>query len=66
MPEVYCTVNTCQYYQHGNKCTANKIVIQSDNAGGHSSGEQLSQLSVTPAETNDATCCQTFIKYNQA
>lgn len=34
MPDVNCTVNTCQYWKNGNLCKAQNIVVQSDAAGG--------------------------------
>lgn len=60
MPELNCTVNTCQYWQQGNQCTADHIIIQSDEAGGFSPNAQLDSLTATPAKSKDATCCQTF------
>lgn len=63
MPDVHCTVNTCQYYKNGNLCTADNIVVQTDNAGGFSPNAQLDSLDATPANSKDATCCQTFKKH---
>lgn len=60
MPELNCTVNTCKYYAPNNQCTAQQIIIQSDGAGGFSQNAQLNQLAPTPADSIDATCCQTF------
>jgi len=60
MPDVNCTVDTCQYWQNSNLCKAKQIVIQSDEAGGFSPNAKLEQLSATPATTIDETCCQTF------
>ena len=61
MPDVNCTVNTCKYWSNSNLCTAQQIIIQSDvQGGGISPQANLSTLQVTPANTNDETCCQTF------
>ncbi len=60
MPDVNCTVNDCKYWTNKNLCTAQQIVVQSDEAGGFSPNTQLSQLSATPAKTKDGTCCQTY------
>jgi len=60
MPDVNCTVNTCKYWNNGNRCTAKNIIIQSDAAGGVSPSANLSDLKQTPARSKDETCCQTF------
>ena len=60
MPNVHCTVNTCTYWQSGNFCNADNIVIQNNQNGGFPPNAQLSNLSATPASTIDDTCCQTF------
>jgi hypothetical protein len=60
MPDVSCTVNTCKYWENGNACKADTIIIQSDLSGGVSPNTQLSQLDQTPASSKDETCCQTF------
>ncbi|MCW2278967.1 DUF1540 domain-containing protein [Heliophilum fasciatum] len=60
MPDVNCTVNNCHYWDSGNLCTAKQIVVQNDQNGGFSPNAQLSQLTATPAQKNDETCCQTF------
>lgn len=60
MPDVHCTVDTCKYWNSGNLCAAQQIVIQNDAEGGFSPNAQLSSLAATPAESEDETCCQTF------
>lgn len=60
MPDVNCTVDTCGYWQNGNLCKAQNIIIQSDGKGGFSPNAKLDQLNATPAATIDETCCQTF------
>lgn len=60
MPDVNCTVDNCQYWTSGNLCKAQQIVIQNDEDGGFSPNAELKNLSATPAESNDDTCCQTF------
>ena len=59
MPDVNCTVNSCKYWQNGNLCNAQNIVVQSDAAGGFPPNAKLDQLNATPASTIDDTCCQT-------
>jgi hypothetical protein len=62
MPDVNCTVNNCKYWTKGNLCEAQQIVIQNDQEGGFSPNSELKQLSATPADSEDETCCQTFKK----
>lgn len=62
--EVYCTVNTCDYWGQGNHCFAQKILITRDSAGDQwpdsVDAPQASTLPPTPAENCMATCCKTF------
>lgn len=60
MPDVNCTVNNCHYWQQGNLCNADNIVVQSDEAGGFPPSASLDNLNSTPADSKDQTCCQTF------
>jgi hypothetical protein len=60
MPDVNCTVDTCKYWTGGNLCEAQQIVIQNDSEGGFSQNAKLKELSATPANSVDETCCQTF------
>jgi hypothetical protein len=60
MPDVNCTVNNCKYWEDGNLCSAQQIVVQNDEEGGFSPDAKLKQLNPTPAKSNDDTCCQTF------
>ena len=60
MPDVNCTVDNCKYWNGGNLCEAQQIVIQNDENGGFSPSAKLKELAATPASNNDDTCCQTF------
>ena len=60
MPDVNCTVNNCKYWEDGNLCNAQQIVIQNDDQGGFDPQAKLDNLSPTPAKDTDETCCQTF------
>ncbi|MDD2421249.1 MAG: DUF1540 domain-containing protein [Heliobacteriaceae bacterium] len=60
MPNINCTVDNCTYWNNGNTCTAKQIVVQNDRSGGFPPDSNLAQLSPTPAQKNDETCCQTF------
>ena len=66
--EVYCTVDNCHYWADGNHCTAEKILITSDEIGNaypestdvSSTADIARQHGHTPAQNCAATCCKTF------
>ncbi|HEY8463833.1 MAG TPA: DUF1540 domain-containing protein [Bacillota bacterium] len=60
MPDVNCTVDNCEYWTNGNLCKAKQIVIQNDSEGGFPPDAKLDNLSTTPADSVEDTCCQTF------
>lgn len=45
MPNLKCTVDTCNYWGNGNNCTADGIEVNNQ---------------VSSAETSDDTICKTF------
>ncbi|GAB6180595.1 hypothetical protein JCM14036_19140 [Desulfotomaculum defluvii] len=65
MPDVTCTVSNCKYYTEGNLCTAQQIIVQNDGQGGGIKPDaNMHNLSQTPANSVDDTCCQTFKNVN--
>lgn len=68
--EVYCTVNNCHYWNQGNKCHANKILISSDSVGANEpdsyDATTMSTSMQTPCDTCMETCCKTFVVKNSA
>ena len=69
--EIYCSVNTCHYWDSGNHCKANKIMVTSDAVGDSMpdsfDAPQASQSPATPVNTCMETCCKTFVsRDNQA
>ncbi|HEY8450574.1 MAG TPA: DUF1540 domain-containing protein [Bacillota bacterium] len=66
--EVYCTVSNCHYWDDGNRCGADKILITSDRVGdrfpdavdANQVQQIIDQAGQTPAENCMATCCKTF------
>lgn len=68
MPQqhIHCTVNNCHYWQTGNKCAANEIVVVSDSfaaaAPDRVDANMAKQLQMTPSNTCMETCCKTFVK----
>jgi hypothetical protein len=63
---IHCIVNNCHYWQQGNRCAANEIVITSDNFGSTNpdtiDATQASTLEPTPASSCMETCCKTFVE----
>lgn len=69
--EIYCSVNTCHYWDSGNHCKANKIMVTSDAMGDGMpdsfDAPQASRAPATPVNTCMETCCKTFVsRDNQA
>lgn len=66
--EVYCTVNNCHYWDEGNLCGADKILITLDKISREYSNEVdvnrlamlVDEVGTTPAESGAETCCKTF------
>lgn len=62
--EVYCTVNSCDYWGQGNHCFAQKILVASDAAAAQWNdavdAPQASTLPGTPVHNCESTCCKTF------
>lgn len=62
MPEVRCTVNNCYYWDNGNICAAESILVISDEAVGRidKQDEEIGEIGQTPARISKETCCYTF------
>lgn len=65
--EVYCTVNNCYYWDDGNRCGAERILITLDKIGrqleasdDHNIQGVIAQAGPTPADHSMETCCHTF------
>lgn len=65
---IHCIVNDCHYYQQGNKCVANEILIATDQFGASQPEEidaqMASQLTPETAGTCMETCCKSYIPKN--
>jgi len=63
--EIYCTVSNCRYWEAGNQCKADKILVTSDNTAGQApeavDAPRASTLEATPTSSCTATCCKTFV-----
>lgn len=62
MPEVRCTVNNCYYWDKGNVCVAESILVISDEALARigKDDEEFGEIGQTPARISKETCCYTF------
>ena len=69
MPQhIHCTVNNCYYWETGNICLAEEILITSDRVAtqygesvdANAVKELAEQSGLTPAENAMETCCKTF------
>ncbi|WP_031515756.1 DUF1540 domain-containing protein [Desulfofalx alkaliphila] len=67
---IHCSVNNCHYWQNGNKCMANEIVVVSDDFGAQQpdyvDASLAQQIAPTPAENCMQTCCKTFVHKNSS
>jgi hypothetical protein len=57
-------VSNCHYWQQGNLCDANEILVTSDQVGSAQpdsyDAPQAATVPGTPVDTCMATCCKTF------
>lgn len=62
---IHCLVDNCHYWQNGNKCQANEIIVTNDQFGSSNpdtiDAKMAMQLSPTPADNCMETCCKTFV-----
>lgn len=62
---IHCLVDSCHYWNQGNICQANEIMVTSDSFGASQPEEvdarQSKTLSTTPVDSCMDTCCKTFI-----
>ena len=69
---IHCIVNDCHYWEQGNKCVANEILVTTDDFGAKYREEIDAHMAaqLTPQSAGDCmtTCCKSFIpkdsKYN--
>ena len=62
---IHCIVNNCHYWQEGNNCVANEILVATDEFGANYPEEIDAHMAsnLTPQTAGDCmtTCCKTFI-----
>jgi len=62
---IHCIVSDCHYWNQGNMCRANEILVSTD-AFGNSQPDKIDatmakQLTPATAGTCMATCCKTYV-----
>lgn len=65
MPKVYCSVANCYYWDEGNLCGADAIMVEVDAHADHDfneevGGEMINTTHQDQAEHSRDTCCHTF------
>lgn len=62
--QIHCIVNDCHYWNQGNMCHANEILVSTDEFSNKQSGQvdttTAKQLTPTSAGNYMATCCKTY------
>lgn len=62
---IHCIVHDCHYWQQGNMCVANEILVATDKFGAeepdHVDCSATQQLSPESAGTCMDTCCKTYV-----
>ena len=62
---IHCSVSNCHYWNQGNTCQANEIVVASDQFGQTQpdsvDATQAASLPATTVQTCMETCCKTFV-----
>ena len=65
---IHCSINNCHYWNQGNKCEANEIIVMADTQG-HSYPDKIDATqsnSISPMSVSSCmeTCCKTFVPQN--
>ncbi|MDW7675099.1 MAG: DUF1540 domain-containing protein [Bacillota bacterium] len=62
---IHCIVQDCHYYQQGNKCVANEILVATDSFGQSQLEEVDAQMAsnLVPEKAGNCmtTCCKSYI-----
>ncbi len=62
---IHCIVNDCHYWNQGNKCQANEILVSTDEFGNqqpdHIDAALAQQLTPAAAGSCMSTCCKTYV-----
>lgn len=62
---IHCIVNDCHYWQQGNKCAANEILVATDKFGASQpdavDAQMATQLTADAAGSCMSTCCKSYV-----
>lgn len=62
---IHCIVSNCHYWEDGNQCMANEILVASDEFGSKQPDKidatSAKQLEPTVIQDCMSTCCKTFV-----
>lgn len=65
---IHCIVSDCHYYEQGNMCKANEILVSTDNFANSKpdrvDAAMSKQLSPENAGACEMTCCKTYVPSN--
>lgn len=65
MSEIYCSIDSCNYWSQGNKCAANEIMVTSDQYASQApdtmDAPDHAQFPQMHVETCMETCCKSFV-----
>ena len=63
---IHCSVNNCHYWEQGNMCHANEIMVTSDKMSetlpDRIDAPSAAQITATPVNTCMDSCCKTFVQ----
>lgn len=63
--DIHCIVNDCHYWSQGNKCSAQKILVTTEQFGNQNPDNVDAEMAaeLTPERAGDAisTCCKTYV-----
>ena len=63
---IHCLISNCNYWENGNKCDANEIIVTSDNFSEQNpdriDAPQATSLKPETASDCMSTCCKTFVE----
>ncbi|HEY3363739.1 MAG TPA: DUF1540 domain-containing protein [Symbiobacteriaceae bacterium] len=62
--EIYCSVNSCYYYGSGDKCKAEKIMVQNNPNTLGNANMEVGSIGGEAGHSNQ-TLCNTFIPQNR-
>lgn len=62
---IHCTIENCHYYQSGNKCVANEILVATDQFGAQQpdskDANMASQYAAESVNECMDSCCKSFV-----